>query len=103
MTLEDKWVGLSRKAAGGQPLTQEEIDSILVRLKEDIDPYEKYPLLHALGSLQDPSYVREIESCLTETRAPQVAGLALRVLCVDLNLSQQYVNRIVEFVDGLPW
>ena len=103
MTRDDDWVALSRNTAIGKALTQEEIDSVLVRLKEDIDPYEKYPLIHALGSLQDPRFVPAIESCLDEKRAPQVAGLALRILCTDLKLSDHYVDQIAAFVDGLPW
>ena len=102
MRKDDEWVRLSHKAES-EGLTQDEIASILVRLGEDINPYDKYALIVALGNLHDLTFVPDIEPFLSEKRAPQVAALALRVLCVDLKLSERYVDRITGFVDGVPW
>jgi hypothetical protein len=98
----DYWVELSHKA-DRERLRPDEIDSILRRLTEDIDPYDRYPLIDALGSVRDPAHASAVEPFLRETAAPQIAGLALRVLCTDLKLSDHYVEQIAAFVDGLPW
>lgn len=56
-----------------------------------------------LGDLGDPSLADDIKPFLEESRAPQVAGLALRVLCTDLRLSKLFEDEIYAFVVGMPW
>jgi hypothetical protein len=95
--------GLLDQVKGGRPLSSEEVRWVARQLETDQTQYDCYTLLHLLGLNPDMGYRPLVERYLVSPTDPMLARLALSILCDWWSLKDEYVDTVVEFVDGQPW
>ncbi len=88
-----KWEGLERDEARWA-------EQQLLHPDQDLD---RYKVLHLVGKGLDRSFARLVEPYLTCHEEPDLARLALQILCQYWDLTCDYLPFVREFVEGVAW
>ena len=100
--MSDKYTDLLRRAERDE-LTEDEIAIVAKELEENKLGEHSSTLLIILGKSWDSSHQGLVEQFLTIKEDPILAEEALSVLCNDWGLTSQYVEQVLQFMQGVSW
>jgi hypothetical protein len=80
-----------------------ELAKIASTLEASSPSLELYPLLYAIGRSQATRYRKIVERFLYCESEPDLARLALQILCDFWRNTERYLEDVKRFARGLPW
>ncbi len=83
-------------------VTEEEIASVITELQDPNTEESRSRLMQVLGYATGPDYALVLEPFLN-SRETWLAAKALEVLCLDWDLTAQYMKYIEQFMQGVSW
>ncbi len=84
-------------------VSRQEIDEVVRELLDPRRKADRYTLLHILGKGGSPAFRAIVEPFLDWKEDPMLARLALQILCNYWDLTDQYIERVRQFVRGVAW
>lgn len=84
-------------------VTAGEIEAVASALSSDANAAENYQMVYVLGRMGCRQYEDLLARFLNFPRDPQVAGLAISMLCVHWRLAVKYRDELLEALRGQPW
>ena len=91
-----------RERAKNNFITSRELSELAHVLEEPVDETDKFEIIWALGKVRAVKYAHLIEQFL-EGPDPELAGLALRVLCTDWGMTSRYTDVVLQLMRGVDW
>jgi len=89
------------KAKWGQ-LTGAEVNALGLALSDPNEP-DLYTVIHAIGKAELKQYKEKLESFLDYPREPLISAITVKVLCGFWELTDQYIDVILKFIQGVEW
>jgi hypothetical protein len=84
-------------------LTSDDLHRVVAMLREERPGVDHYLLLHIIGRSGDRSQRPLVEKYLHRPEDPMLSRLAVQILCGYWNETERYIDRVIEFVDGVNW
>lgn len=70
---------------------------------ENPDEADLYTVIHAVGKAELIQYQDRLEKFLISPNDPLISAITIRVLCGYWELTEQYIDIIVEIIQGVEW
>jgi hypothetical protein len=100
--MNDRFDSLFHRAKKEQ-LPDEDLAMVASELLKPNPGADVYALLYTLGRGGGLAYRDLVEQFLQSEENPSLASLSLRILCSYWNNTSQYIDRVLEFLRGVPW
>lgn len=84
-------------------LSQEEVDELVMLLRERPDHPATYTRLNALGWLMSPTHAVVVVPFLSREDDPMLCGLAVQILVGSYGLGHEFADDVLDFARGVEW